>query len=844
MRLNALPSCLLWVAGAQALALPIVERQDADIPTAITGTEDVIPVSKTVSVSLSVAPTGTVQILPTLSDVEPHTTGIVVTEIERTTNNYLLTASIPSPTSLLQPLKSVTKRDPEPSAHALSRRQSAGPAADIFGVPVGTSPPNTIIARRSDHPVPRKEIRKSGPIQTNKFFSNFFLDDQRGHTFTFPYAVAWAKGWAPAVSYGLAVSHTEARQRVFGPVQFNGANEYFINPIGIHSMILSAKELGKDTVLYTDLMTAFSVRVNLKVNAAATKPTVQFPISQGMGFVTGVYDGATPILQTGVFFRTMTKATTNPKTNVVKYSFLLEDGTTWRVYGYHTSGQPLDLKVTNNGLVTSTRPFYGIVQVAKDPQTGISERVLDYGCGIYSTDTTVVGSVSGSSGSYSLKFTRAGHGTGALVMFALPHHVAAFNADTKAATKDYKLQTGTKGVATAIVGNVWTMLEPSLPTGMGLAPWDASKGGSRKNLSQAAKDAIAKIAQVEISQDIIAQLDQNSMYFSGKTLLKFAQILYVLNDLVGDKALAQAGLVKLKEAFAIFASNKQAFPLVYDKGWDGLVSSASYITGNSGADFGNTYYNDHHFHYGYHILTAAYIGYLDRAWATQNAEYVNTLVRDIANPSTRDIYYAQHRTFDWYHGHSWAHGLIAQADGKNQESTSEDITAAYACKMWGTFIGDVNMVARANLQLAVMTRSMQSYYMYTKDNIHQPASFIGNKVAGILFENKIHHTTHFANGTPQIESIQGIHMIPIHAPSALQRSKTFIKEEWDTFFGNGAIDKMDNGWKGIVYANYAIIEPKKAWDFFNGTTFDSNKWLDGGASRTWYMAYSAALGGL
>jgi hypothetical protein len=149
------------------------------------------------------------------------------------------------------------------------------------------------------------------------------------------------------------------------------------------------------------------------------------------------------------------------------------------------------------------------------------------------------------------------------------------------------------------------------------------------------------------------------------------------------------------------------------------------------------------------------------------------------------------------------------------------------------------MVARANLQLAVMTRSMQSYYMYTNDNVHQPANFIGNKVAGILFENKIHHTTHFATQTPQIESIQGIHMIPIHAPSALQRSKTFIKEEWDTFFGNGAIDKVDNGWKGIVYANYAIIEPKKAWDFFNGTNFDSNKWLDGGASRTWYMAYSA-----
>ncbi|KAH6692309.1 endo-1,3(4)-beta-glucanase [Plectosphaerella plurivora] len=839
MRVNTLPSCLLWAAGAQALAMPLIERQDVPPPVAA-GTEDVIPVTSTVSVSISVAPTGTVQILPTLSDIEPHTTGIVVTEIDTTSKNILITEPIPSPTSLLQPLKSFTKRA-EPSAHALDKRQSAAPAADIFSVPVGTAPPNAMFARRSDHPVPRLEIRKSGPIQTNKFYSNFFLGDQRGHTFLFPYAVAWAKGWAPSVSYGLAISHTEARQRVFGPVEYNNANAYFINPIGIHSMILSAKELGANTVLYTDQLTAMSVRVNLKANAAATKPVIQFPLHQGAAFITGQYDGATPWIQSGVFIREMIKATTSPKTNVVKYSFLLEDGTTWRLYAYHTSGSPLELKPTNNGLASSTKPFYGIIQIAKDPKTGISERTLDYGAGIYSTNTVVTGSVSGSSGTYNLKFTRAGHATGNLLTFALPHHVATFDAETKTRIKDYKLQTGTKGIATSVVGTWYKMTEGALPTGMGLAPWDASKGGSRKNLSAAAKKAIADVALVEISQDIDYQTNLNSMYFSGKALLKFAQILYVLNDLVGDKALAQAGLVKVKAAFARFASNKQQFPLVYDKGWDGLVSSASFVTGNSLDDFGNTYYNDHHFHYGYHILAAAYIGYMDRAWAVQNADYVNTLVRDIANPSSQDIYYPQHRNFDWFHGHSWAHGLYADADGKNQESSSEDIMASYACKMWGTFIGDVNMVARANLQMAVTTRSIQSYYLYAKDNVHQPSSFIGNKAAGILWENKIHHTTHF--GPVKIESTQGIHMIPIHAPTALQRSKTFIKEEWDAFFANGAIDKVDSGWKSIVYANYAIIEPKKAWDYFNGTNFNSD-WIDGGASRTWYMAYSAALGGL
>jgi endo-1,3(4)-beta-glucanase len=57
---------------------------------------------------------------------------------------------------------------------------------------------------------------------------------------------------------------------------------------------------------------------------------------------------------------------------------------------------------------------------------------------------------------------------------------------------------------------------------------------------------------------------------------------------------------------------------------------------------------------------------------------VNTLVRDIANPSTLDSYFPVSRMFDWYHGHSWAHGLYETFDGKDEESSSEDTMSAYA----------------------------------------------------------------------------------------------------------------------------------------------------------------------
>jgi endo-1,3(4)-beta-glucanase len=98
--------------------------------------------------------------------------------------------------------------------------------------------------------------------------------------------------------------------------------------------------------------------------------------------------------------------------------------------------------------------------------------------------------------------------------------------------------------------------------------------------------------------------------------------------------------------------------------WGGVVSSATYATGDTGVDFGNTLYNDHHFHYGYHILAGAIIAHIDPEWLPQNKEYVDILVRDVANPSSKDHHFPMWRSFDWYHGHSWAHGLYAAMDGK------------------------------------------------------------------------------------------------------------------------------------------------------------------------------------
>ena len=50
------------------------------------------------------------------------------------------------------------------------------------------------------------------------------------------------------------------------------------------------------------------------------------------------------------------------------------------------------------------------------------------------------------------------------------------------------------------------------------------------------------------------------------------------------------------------------------------------------------------------------------------------------------------------------------------------------------------MEARGNLMLAVQKRAFSNYFLMESSNTNQPANFIGNKVTGILFENKCDHT--------------------------------------------------------------------------------------------------------
>lgn len=337
-----------------------------------------------------------------------------------------------------------------------------------------------------------------------------------------------------------------------------------------------------------------------------------------MAFVTAFYHGGTPLVQTGVFYRTVEGPIELSDNTTVKYRATLEDGTTWLIYATPAApdySAPVFV-LTSNTQLSGPAGWRGSISVAKIPTDSSSsssaaddEDVYDSGAGAYPVGVEVFGSVNGSAatGTYGFRFTRGGSGKHddndgsnsdgkkALLMFALPHHVASFDERTATGRTGIRLATVTKGYAVAYRGDTWTMTE-RLPVDMGFAPYAADRGSVTK-LSAEAACAVVDAAAAELEQDVDMQTRLDSMYFSGKALAKFASVVYAANDLGGNAELAAQGLKKLKAAFAVFVDNNQPNPLVYDEIWGGVVSSAGYADAN--ADFGNAYYNDHHFHYGY-----------------------------------------------------------------------------------------------------------------------------------------------------------------------------------------------------------------------------------------------------
>ncbi|KAG4304229.1 hypothetical protein PORY_002410 [Pneumocystis oryctolagi] len=689
--------------------------------------------------------------------------------------------------------------------------------------PITTRPPLCVFSRQK-HPLQPLSIHGRDlemPIQTNKFYANFFLGTQMFASYSDPYVLTWVSG-----DYsGVTVSHVDDYQKVFST---DTPPSYFINPLGIFSVVFSADELNNTNMTLTSL-DHMSVNV-IATPKNCTKKKMEMPIVKGMAYVTANYSNLTPAFTSVVGFQNIQKAKVK-NNKYCKFIITLYDQKRWLLYAFPKNGSSFNLEIRNNTLRTTTGPFNGIIQVTKVPVNNTNaECILDASAGTYAKKVILSARVNGSHGVYSFFFDSFSYNNRPLLHYAMYHHMCSFDNDTASRKTNVSLPSTTNGLMVAYTGELWTMLEDNLPVDIDFLPYSFGKNAS---YSQEALKNIKEAAQYEISQDFKTQLDTTSIYFSGKVLAKISLICFVASSILKNETLADECVKKFNESYMPFVKNQNQFKLVYETTWKGIVSNRGF-TEVPLADFGASYYNDHHFHYGYMIFAAAVIGHIRPQWIKEVKEWAIDLIRDVSNP-VDDLYFPAFRTFDWFTGHSWAKGLFESPDGKDEESSSEDYNFYFAMKLLGIVIGDDIMVARANLMLAIMKRSFRAYFLYEQSNSVMPKIFLPNYVAGIKFMNKVHHTTYFST---RLECIQGIHMLPITSISAYIRTPSFVQSEWDNKLAS-IIDTIEDGWKGILYANFAISNPKKSYCFFSKNF--NRTYLDNGASLTWYLAYSSAF---
>lgn len=703
---------------------------------------------------------------------------------------------------------------------------------ELFKNPLSTSePPGHFV--RGPHSQPPVNSASKGPIQTNNTFNNLLLDDQTFPTWPLPYSL-WVTKDGDS-DWGMAFNHTDSLQYVFGPDPDQNPAQFFFNPPKIKSFAFTAPNFGNNLRVSTIKNEKLAALVEL----ANEQGRISMPLAYGMGFVTGIYENLVPVLSSQVGFMEFKKVGIVNQNRTAKYTVKLFNQLVWLIY---LSGDPnVDLQLAdNNHIVGNNASRLCVVQVCKGESPA-----YDDACGKYPIDAKLSGSVDPDrkTGTYAFNYeTHGSSNLGSTLVWCLPHHQVTLKEDIKKRDSGMQLDSPTNGPMRGYVTDKLEFEVPNLPLDIGFEPWTAVDGFGFNpgNYTNEVKQLIGQIATEEVEQDVAGQCDLDSMYFGGKQLDKYAYLAMVTHFVLQDQNLTGKILPKIKAAIEKYASNQQQHPLRYDESWKGVISDTP-----PDQDFGNLNYNDHHFHYGYHIHAIAIVARIDPLWLTANdnliKNYALTLIRDYGNPSDSDPYFPQFRNFDWFHGHSFAHGIFPSGDGKNEESSSEDYHSIYALKLYGQIINNQELEMAANLMLGIERTALNYYMMYTSDKNLLPQRFTANKVSGILFENKIDFATFFGRGTVGDEFVHGIHMIPITPMSSYMRGSKYVKEEWDAKLA-GIVDKIPDGWQGILKLNAGLFDPKYSWKWFSRPDWQNNL-IDPGMTRSWALAYLAGIGG-
>ncbi|WP_341954576.1 glycosyl hydrolase [Salinibacterium sp. TMP30] len=326
------------------------------------------------------------------------------------------------------------------------------------------------------------------------------------------------------------------------------------------------------------------------------------------------------------------------------------------------------------------------------------------------------------------------------IVAAMPHQYASLGASTVCETSSWK---SVYGQLLACAG---TELTWSVPT--------VTPAGSI-DLSQFSDDnKFRLVAQltIDVASTLPAPADT---YYGGKWMYRLTNMLDIARQLGADD-LATTITDQLVNAMDGWAdpdgcTNRTERCFVYDEQARGIVGLAP--------SFGSDQFNDHHFHYGYFLYTAGVLAAADPTLVTRWAPVMNLLAADIAAQSD-NTYFPERRVFDAYAGHSWASGTAPFADGNNQESSSEAVSAWNGLALWAAASNQPDLATEAQWMLSAEAESALAYWT-NFDRSDAVYDGFGHTVASLNWGGKRDYATWFSAEPSAMLGILVLPMSPV-----------------------------------------------------------------------------------
>ena len=319
-------------------------------------------------------------------------------------------------------------------------------------------------------------------------------------------------------------------------------------------------------------------------------------------------------------------------------------------------------------------------------------------------------------------------------------------------------------------------------------------------------------------------------YWSGKALLKLMQLSQVA-ETVGETGIRDDIHSAVREGlddWFHYSGNTNDRHFAYNAEWDTLQ-------GYPDAFYSGQMLNDHHFHMGYLIHSAALLGMSDPAWAAENQTIINLIIKDVAGTDVADSLLPRLRNFSPMAGHSWASGHGAFTRGNNHESSSEAMNFATGLMLWGEVSRQADTTLLGQTLYSLEAEAIAEYW-FDRYGTTYPEAFDVESV-GMVWGDGAAHATWFS---AEVEMIKGINFLPFHGGSL------YLSEMARD--GEALIDEINelNGgppdvWQSLISQYEALVNPEEAWNNFSPDGIQSEEGQSPAFTYYW-MATLANLG--